>query len=202
MWKILDLLFPPRNDEAIARDVSADEFLAHLSPQLVISTQPATVALLPFSHSQVRAVIHEAKYHSSEWAFTLLSRALTEYVRDADDTGRAPIFIPVPLGRARRQERGCNQVEELMWRAQNGCGGEIDTSLLVRVRETVSQVSLPRAERETNMRGAFSAAHAADPDRTYIVIDDVVTTGATLQACIDALAHAGATHIIPLALAH
>jgi predicted amidophosphoribosyltransferase len=52
------------------------------------------------------------------------------------------------------------------------------------------------------MRGAFGAAHPADPTSTYLIIDDVLTTGATLQAAIDALKSAGATNIIPLALAH
>lgn len=200
--RLLDLLFPPREDESVARDVSADEFLALLSPQLVTSTAPATVALLPFSHQHVRAMIHEAKYHGSPHAFALLSLAFTEYLRDADDKGRAPILVPIPLGKARREERGFNQVEELVMHAQKSCGGEMNTSLLIRVRETVSQVSLPKAEREANMRGAFGAAHPANPARTYIVIDDVVTTGATLQAAIDALTEAGAQHIVPLALAH
>jgi predicted amidophosphoribosyltransferase len=52
------------------------------------------------------------------------------------------------------------------------------------------------------MRGAFGATHSADPALTYILIDDVITTGATLQAAVDALTSAGASHIIPLALAH
>jgi predicted amidophosphoribosyltransferase len=198
MW-LLDLLFPPRSDERVARDISADEFLAHLSPALVASTTPATVALLPFSQPEVRAIIHEAKYHGSEHSFELLSLALAEYLRDADDIGRAPIFIPVPLGSTRRKERGFNQVEEILKRAPKG---ELDPSILVRTRETVSQVSLPKTEREKNMRGAFSAARPLDPVRTYLVVDDDVTTGATLQAAIDALTAAGAKHIIPLAIAH
>jgi predicted amidophosphoribosyltransferase len=52
------------------------------------------------------------------------------------------------------------------------------------------------------MRGAFGAAHPLDPALTYIVVDDVITTGATLQAAIDALTTAGATNVIPIALAH
>jgi ComF family protein len=198
MW-LLDLLFPPRSDERIARDISADAFLAFLSPIIVTSTNPATVALLPYSRPEVRAVIHEAKYHGFEHSFELLALALAEYLQSADDIGRAPILVPVPLGASRRKERGFNQVEELVRRAPIG---EVDATLLVRTRETVSQVSLPRAERKANMRGAFSAAHPLDPARTYILIDDVVTTGATLQAAIDALISAGAKHILPIALAH
>lgn len=198
---LLDLLFPPRTDENIARDVSADEFLEHLSPQLVTSTAPATVVLLPFSHPHVRAVIHEAKYHGSGRAFGLLSRALGEYLRDAEEGFGKPILIPVPLGSARRRERMFNQVEEVARQAASELDVAVDT-LLIRTRETVSQVSLPREKRKDNMRGAFRAAYPADPDRTYIIIDDVTTTGATLQACIDALTEAGAQHVLPLALAH
>jgi ComF family protein len=110
--------------------------------------------------------------------------------------------VPVPLGKERRRERGFNQVEEIARRVAKELGITIDTALLERVRETASQVSLPRRAREENMRGAFSAAHPANPSYTYIVLDDVITTGATLQAAIDALRAAGAQHIIPLALAH
>ncbi|MFZ1075744.1 MAG: phosphoribosyltransferase family protein [Minisyncoccia bacterium] len=100
------------------------------------------------------------------------------------------------------KKRGFNQTEEIANRAAKLAGCTVDRALLIRARETASQVSLPRREREKNMRGAFGAAHPADPSRTYILIDDVVTTGATLQAAIDALKAAGARHIIPLALAH
>ena len=78
----------------------------------------------------------------------------------------------------------------------------METDLLVRTRETVSQISLAREKREENTRGAFKATRRADPTYAYIVVDDVITTGATLQSAIDALREADAEHIIPLALAH
>lgn len=208
MLRLFDVLFPPREDEAALQGISDDDFLSLIAPRLVGMTRPGTVVLLPFKNTGVRGAIHEAKYHGSSRAFKLLALALTEYLRDIDDVGRTTSYIvPVPLGKARKKERGFNQIEEVVRKALRTLGKEgktftLEPDLLSRTRETVSQVSLARDAREENMRGAFSATHPANPAHTYIVIDDVLTTGATLQAAIDALRVAGATHIIPLALAH
>jgi ComF family protein len=216
----LDFIFPPRVDEIIVRDISADDFLALVAPRLVPETRPGTVALLPYHDERVRSVIHEAKYHGSKLAFQLLALAVVEYLRDADDFARfdlaarsnLAILVPIPLGEKRRKERGYNQTEEVATRAAKLLGCAVHSGILVRTRETISQVSLPRHKREKNMRGAFTAslklrsasdaAHSVDSSHTFIILDDVLTTGATLQAAIDALKKAGAEHIIPLALAH
>lgn len=202
MWRILDMLFPPRADDMALHAVSADDFLSFVDPRIIPATRPATVALLPYSQPAVRSAIHEAKYHGSERAFTLLTQALVAYLSESDDDVGTPIVVPVPLGKERRKERGYNQIEEILRRASKECKVAIDDSILIRTRETVSQVSLSQHMREENMRGAFAVTHSADPSRTYMVIDDVLTTGATLQAAIEALREAGATHIAPIALAH
>ena len=211
MRKILDLLFPPREDELVLRGLAPDEFLALLAPRLVPATRPGTAALLPFPHPAVRSAIHEAKYHGDAYAFGLLASALADYLRDLDDVRLRKsniVIVPIPLGRARRKERGYNQAEGIARRALHTLGKEfrgafsLEPDLLVRTRETASQVSLPRYLREENMRGAFGAAHVLDPSPAYLVIDDVVTTGATMQAAIDALKAAGAKRVVPLALAH
>ena len=212
--RLLDFIFPPRVDEVTLRGVSDDEFLAHVSPRLVPQTRSGTVALFPFHDVCVRAAIHEAKYHGSERAFRLLGSALAEYLRDADDVGRGTsnaYLVPVPLGKNRLKERGFNQVEEIARCATKELGDNfiLNSNLLERVKETQTQVSLPRDRREKNMHGAFSvsskllvASVAEISNHTYIIVDDVLTTGATLQAAIDALKDAGAEHIVPLALAH
>ncbi len=202
--RLLDLLFPPREDEAVLRECGDQEFIELVAPELVFYTDPPTTALLPFADRRVRAAIHEAKYRGSERAFKLLGDILGEYLQEiaAEESFDRIKIIPLPLGAKRRRDRGFNQVEEVAKRAIVGTGLEIESGLLVRTRETSSQISLPKVLRKRNMRGAFGAAGPIDPQYTYIVIDDVVTTGATLSAATLALRSAGARNIIPLALAH
>lgn len=201
MMKFLDLLFPPRADEAALRGVSALEFLEKMSPRIASDAVLPAAALFPFADPVVRAAIHEAKYHGSEAAFALLASALAEYLRESEDFG-AVRLVPVPLSPARKKSRGFNQVEEVVRRAARELGMDADAALLTRTRDTASQVALPRGARLENMRGAFSATSPLSSSPTYIVVDDVITTGATLHAAALALREAGAVHILPLALAH
>lgn len=203
MLGFLDFLFPPREDELALRSVTSDEFLRRVNSALVSVTSPPATVLLSYGDPVVRAAIHEAKYHGSERALALLAKVLAEYLREGEDAKLAKArIVPIPLSRERERERRFNQAHEVAARAAKELGMDVEAGLLVRVRDTASQVSLPRDKRGENMRGAFAATRSADPACSYILVDDVVTTGATLQAAIDALAQAGAKHIIPLALTH
>lgn len=206
MLRLLDLLFPPRTDETLVRNLTARAFGALVVPTRVPATHPETLTLLPFSNDAVRAVIHEAKYHGNIRAFALLGLVFAGYLKHAYASERV-IVIPVPLGEKRRRERGFNQTERIAAHAFRILKRErpalsLDPSFLIRTRETSSQVSLTRAARAENLRGAFTAIRPANPNASYLIIDDVLTTGATLQAAADALRAAGAAQVIPLALAH
>lgn len=210
LGRLLDILFPPREDERLVRTLMPEELAELVAPTLVTDTTPATVGLLPFRDARVRALIHEAKYRGSERAFALLSGVLADYlVESGAEEGFADVVVvPVPLSAARRARRKFNQTEEVGRRACASSGVPLLADALTRVRDTKSQVTLPREARLANMRGAFTAssmlngaASAPGATHTYIVLDDVVTTGATMQAAIDALSEAGATRILPLALA-
>ena len=114
------------------------------------------------------------------------------------------MLVPVPLHAARKFDRGYNQAERIakvLAEHVAGCRAEF---LLRKQHETISQTRLGRQERRKNVAGAFIVADgmSVDPDTRYVVIDDVLTTGATLHACAMTLRKAGGTLVDAAALAH
>ena len=105
-------------------------------------------------------------------------------------------LVPVPLGPARRRERGYNQSERLA-RALGRRWGWPVADLLIRTRETMTQTALTPVARLANVAGAFAVRNALPlPASTLVLVDDVFTTGATLVAAATALAEAGATRVM------
>lgn len=111
------------------------------------------------------------------------------------------LICPVPLSTSRRQDRGYNQCEviaqPLAWRLNI----PYQTKALIRHRETRSQVGLSLKERKENVRDAFSVHKEVVRGKNIVVIDDVATTGSTLESCSQALRIAGANNIYCLTLA-
>jgi len=195
----LDLLFPPREDERLVRTVSPEALAKLVEPQPV----GEATALLPFGDIRVRALIHEAKYHGSSKAFELLGGVLGSYLAEQELAGA--VLVPVPLGSKRRAERGYNQSEEVARRAARRAGLALDAHILVRTRDTPSQTNLARWQRRENVTNAFLCPAGMSEEEkacTYILIDDVTTTGATLDSAAQALRAAGAARVIAIALAH
>jgi ComF family protein len=177
----LALLFPERATEEL---VSAATSLP-LHKQSIGSTR----TLLSYGDPLVRAAIIEAKYRKNERAVELLAGALRP------ELGPDTIVIPVPLSKKRLEARGYNQVEVVARRA----GAKIE-NLLIRTRDTLPQTKLSGSARRRNMKSAFVASPA--PRASYLLLDDVTTTGATLAAAAAALKEAGIEKVEVLALAH
>jgi ComF family protein len=150
-----------------------------------------------------RRIIHRIKYRRCAFlADDLAHAALADEVFRRHLAGS--VLVPVPLHPARKFERGYNQAERIAAFLATHIAGCRAEFLLRKRHETVSQTRLGRQERRKNVAGAFVVVEgmSADPNARYVVIDDVLTTGATLHACALTLRKAGATLVDAAALAH
>lgn len=110
------------------------------------------------------------------------------------------LIIPMPLHRQRLRKRGFNQAVELARPLAHAWGLPLDTTCVSRALDTVPQVSLPWRARRGNMREAF-VCHGTLAGRSILVIDDVMTTGATLDALAHVLKRHGAVRVCNLVVA-
>ena len=115
-------------------------------------------------------------------------------------------ILPLPLSKERLQTRGFNQAWELATQlaAQSGSRAATDATLLLRVRNTPPQTQLKRQARQDNVRGAFQIdplRAASLAGKRVVLVDDVMTSGASLFSAASALRAAGAAHITGVVLA-
>lgn len=161
-------------------------------------TSLANVTILYLFNGPLRQVVHHYKYRSVR----RLAQPLGQLMAEQWQQRKHPIdaIIAVPLHHTRQAERGFNQAEELA----RVIAGVLHVPLLegglVRVRATAQQARLDAQARARNMRGAFAWQSTAPPAHV-LLIDDILTTGATMGACAEVLGTAGAQYVSGLALA-
>jgi competence protein ComFC len=147
----------------------------------------------------VRQAIHRLKYKKDVALGELLSRPLIQYLQCQD--WEIDLVIPVPLGVARLAERGYNQSDLIAKPIALFFGIEFMPKAIRRRRETRSQVDLSAEERKVNVAGAFHARQEFVSGRNVLIIDDVTTTGSTLDACAFAFKEAGVKEVYGLTVA-
>lgn len=142
----------------------------------------------------VREAIHAYKYNHAIWFEEFLAALLLREAQDHLQRSDWDFLVPVPLHWLRRLERSFNQAERLARRLSRSTGIPVNTGLLRRVRATGAQARLTRAERLANIKRAFAYRGKAPLDGERVVlIDDVLTTGATASACAKLLKRNGAS---------
>ncbi len=146
----------------------------------------------------IRQAIHRMKYSRMRRVAIPLGDLLAEHLQAAPLPADALMAVPLHAGRL--AERGFNQSEELAARLAHRCGLPLVPGL-ARCRDTGHQASLGRRARKGNVEGAFVWAVYAAPPARVLIVDDVLTTGATLAACADALRAAGTREVRAVALA-
>lgn len=150
----------------------------------------------------VGSALRELKYHHALWVAMDLAALLEACVKAEYPDIRFDTVVPVPLFPARYRERGFNQSAAIGAQLARRLGTGFSPRMLRRIRPTVSQTGLTAALRAANVNGAFKTGWALRPEDTRILlVDDVMTTGATVNACAAALKKGGArsVHVITVA---
>ena len=216
MWRqLLDLLLPPacaacgRSGALLCREClrgarpasdQGSRFVA-ADPSIVIG-QDLSLALTAFAfEGPIRKALARLKYEGAWRLARPLAAAATPALWNLLDVTGAASLVPVPVHRDRRHERGYNQAA-LIARELSGVAGLPVEEIVERVRPTTKQHRLDRAARLFNLRDAFAVPAAIrSPPSTVIVVDDIVTTSATLEACASVLRAAGVREVYALAVA-
>lgn len=216
-WYLADFLFPPRcvQCHSIGRSICGQclPLVEWIGPSacsvcgqpLGKSTRHTCIdrRLLQWVRSAavfsgpMRRAIHALKYsYDRSLASFLVGLSFPHFSPAAEDFD---CILPVPLGKLRERKRGYNQSELLAEAISLKTDIPCDFKSLIRSRETISQVGLTHEERKQNVNRAFSAAPVGGC--RVLLVDDVCTTGATLQSCAASLLEAGAQSVAGWTLA-
>jgi ComF family protein len=175
------------------------EVCAAALPWHAINT-PASHDFVPFRyHYPVDHFIRRLKFHGERKYARLLGALFARTLR-AQRPSWPPVIIPVPLHNARYRSRGFNQAAQLAHFAAATLGCQVLEHRLVRHRATAEQSRLRPAARRHNVQDVFSLNQALNLEQVAL-LDDVTTTGATLDAAAQALWRAGVQHIERWAIA-
>lgn len=178
------------------------EMNARLSESGVIS---GLVSAFHFEkNGTVQRLVHQLKYEDFPVIGIELGKCVGGAIGNLPHAGANVRLIPVPLHSLKKRERGYNQSDYIAKGASIASGLEIVPFLLQRRKKTLSQTTLTLAERQANVDDAFEVAPrfaATVSGASFVMIDDVITTGATVCECARVLKENGALHVYAASIA-
>ena len=221
-WRALDWIYPPdcaacgapgqylckecqskiRFISGGMRNASDRTILLHAKPGIVRhrGTRKFTaVKVLSLYEGVIRECIHDLKYKNNRGLGELFSSWLADLVRK--EGWGIDLVLPVALNPKRINQRGYNQSAVIARPLAARLRKPYSPYALKRIRNTPSQVGLTAEERRENVAGAFTAENELIAGKNVLLVDDVLTTGATLEACSFAIFHAGAAAVYCVTIA-
>ncbi|HJL55841.1 MAG: ComF family protein [Candidatus Pacebacteria bacterium] len=169
-------------------------------------------ALFDYQDELIRHMVWALKYRRNRRAAQIFAQILYDFLAEEfsdlnvySDFDK-PLLVPIPLFKKRLRKRGFNQTE-ILAKEIAVIGGDsfctLHTGLLRKIKDTPSQTSLEREARLRNVAGAFAVANVPNiKNRNIVLLDDVTTTGATLNEARKTLLNSGAKSVLGVAVAH
>ncbi|HAV77516.1 MAG TPA: hypothetical protein DCX53_09220 [Anaerolineae bacterium] len=149
--------------------------------------------------SPVQNALHTLKYRRNVGIGEAIARQMADFVQSLD--WDVDMLVPVPLGKSRLKERGYNQVGLVARPLAYEVGLQYSPQALWKTRDTRSQVGLSISQRKENVINAYQASPAVVNRKSILLMDDVATTGSTIQSCATALISAGARDVYSITIA-
>jgi len=152
--------------------------------------------------SRIRKLIHALKYNGRKEIGKMLGELYGTILSESGFMHDIDIIVPVPLHPARQRKRGYNQSEYIAYGLSEATKVAVKNNIIRRIEQTDSQTKRGRYERWENVKGLFFVPEPQEIRGKHIlVVDDVITTGSTMEACVNALHEAGEVKVSIVALA-
>ena len=154
-----------------------------------------------YEYKSAAGTIYRFKYAKRREYAEFLGKEMAEHFSEDMKRWKAEALIPVPIHKSRKRQRGYNQAELLAVEISRRTGIPVKKNLLVRSKKTVPQKMLKDAERQNNLKKAFKIGQNDVKLSTIIIIDDIYTTGSTVNEMADILNRVGIDKVYVLTLA-
>jgi ComF family protein len=153
--------------------------------------------------SRIRNLIHSLKYKGIKDLGPELGRMYGQTLKNSGFTSDIDLLVPVPLHPSKIKTRGFNQSELISEGLADATGLEVDRKCLRRLKGSATQTRKSRFERWTNVEGIFSVAEAdCLKGKHILLVDDVITTGSTIESCANELLKIEGLKVSAIALAY
>ena len=153
-------------------------------------------------HSPHSRILFELKYHNHPEVGKTMGRMMAEELKATSFFDGIDLIVPIPLSRKKKRQRGYNQSDWIAWGISEATGIPTDTTSVVRTKSNPSQTTLDHRQRRENVRDIFAVRHPENLESHHILlVDDVITPGATMLSCAETIARACRVRFSVLSLA-